>query len=176
MHIRLLFQHLGFRCWIFRDADILRQWIVHIRVLGRLSLRGWRARVGMEYHGLKVLCEGWQTYIFDERIAIMQRNQCRVSRTMHIETVSRATAVIKRRGVLSRLASISLGLLLVPFWCGEGSAAESASAAPAVPTAKLLFKSNFGPGVTLGEPSGGERGIRIGPSSARTVKHGIPGR
>jgi hypothetical protein len=85
----------------------------------------------------------------------MQRNQCRVSRTKHIETVSRAAAVIKRRGVLSRLASISLGLLLVPFWCGEGSAAESASAAPAVPTAKLLFKSNFGPGVTLGEPSGG---------------------
>jgi len=109
----------------------------------------------MEYHGLKVLCEGWQAYIFDERIASMQRNQCRVSRTMHIETASRAAAVIKRRGILSRLASINLGLLLVSFWCGEGSAAESARAAPAVPTAKLLFKSNFGPGVKLGDPSGG---------------------
>lgn len=58
----------------------------------------------------------------------------------------------------SRVASISLGLLLFPLWlmgCGEGGAASSASSTtPSAPTANLLFKSNFWTGVALGAPYG----------------------
>lgn len=64
---------------------------------------------------------------------------------------------------MESIRRVGSGMFVVVAWCmlsgcsegGGGSSASSASiqaAGQTVPTANLLFKSNFGPGVTLGPP------------------------
>ena len=91
---------------------------------------------------------------------------------------------LQRRKVHS-LVTMGLGLALVPYLllgCGaECFAAASAPKVTAAPTAKLLFQSNFGPGVSLSNPYGFYASAKGGGgdgkiSPARTAKPALPGR
>lgn len=81
-----------------------------------------------------------------------------VSGEVHGNGASHAGSHLKRQKVQG-LVRLGLGLAFVPsllLGCGGGGSAESPAAsapqAPAASTANVLFKSNFGPGVSLGAP------------------------
>lgn len=88
----------------------------------------------------------------------MEICQAQVSGPVHERVQFRAGSRMPRRRFFHRAV---LGLALFPgmlLGCGAGGAADptaaSASKSTAAPTANLLFKSNFGSGVSLGAPYG----------------------